>query len=250
MDEYFTMKMRICMISPDFERSFLISNVGSVNCTDRLNYRIQITENVICPPKFVTKLLEMMRLTRIVEITVSRGDTTTICVKESNYLCEQIMTAIKRTIAKTYYPNISKVDAQEIITRLRIKERDIYYIDGDEFGCLVVLHELNRESCQYDYHRLPYVLFKQKYEEINQSRTIFMTRIQYQKFFDDQTRKSSVEFPSVLPDPLLPVHKQPDRPIEVVFRQDADKTIFGKIKRLVEIDNLELTLAKLKSSSK
>ena len=143
-DKYFTMKMPILMRSPaDSERSFLISNVGSENCTDRLNFTIQITENVICPCNFVRKLLEMMRLTRIVEITGSRDDTTTIRVTESNYLCELIMTAIKRTIAKTYYPNISKVDAQEIITRLCIKDRDVYYIDGDEFGCLVVLHELD-----------------------------------------------------------------------------------------------------------
>ena len=248
MNEYFTMNMRISMVSPtDSERSFLISNVGAVNCTDRLNFQIKITKDVICPPKFVTKLLEMMRLTRIVEITGSRGDTTTICVKESNYLCEQIMTAIKRTIAKTYYPNISKLDSQEIITRLCIKDRDVYYIDGDEFGCLVVLHELNKDSCQYNYHRLPYVLFQQKYEEINQSRTIFMTRPQCLKFLDGEIRKSSVEFPSVLPDHLLPDHLLPDRLIEVVFRQKA--TVVREIKRLVEIDNLELKLTKLKSSS-
>lgn len=239
MDEYFTMKMRICMVSLDFERSFLILNAGAVNCTDRLNFEIEITEDVICPCNFVRKLLEMMRLTRIVEITGSRGDTTTIRVSESNYLCEQIMTAIKRAIAKTYYPNISKVDAQEIITRLRIKERDIYYIDGDEFGCLVVLHELNQESCQYDYHRLPYVLFQQKYEEVNKPRTVVMTPAQRDTLLSDEM-KSSVEFTSILP----------DGQIQLVFRQKAVQTVVPKIKRLVEIDNLELTLAKLKLSSK
>jgi hypothetical protein len=243
MNDYFSMKMPIWMGSPtDSERSFLISNVGAVNCTDRLNFTIQITENVICPHNFVRKLLEMMSLTKNVKIIGSCGDTTTIRAEASNYLCEQIMTAIKRTIAKTYYPNISRVDAQEIITRLKIKDCDVYYIDGDEFGCLVVLHELNKESCQYDYHRLPYVLFQQKYKEINQSRTIFMTRPQCLKFLDGEIRKSSVEFPSVLPDHLLP-----DRLIEVVFRQKA--TVVREIKRLVEIDNLELKLTKLKSSS-
>ena len=166
-DEYFTMNMPIWMRSPeDFKRCFLISNVGSVNCLSHLNYQIKITENVICPRNSMIKLLEMMGLTRIVEITGSHGDTTTICVKESNYLCEQIMTAIKRTIAETYYPNISKVDAQEIITRLCIKERDVYYIDGDEFGCLVVLHQLSPDSCQYNYHRLPCVLFQQMYKRL------------------------------------------------------------------------------------
>jgi len=240
MNEYFTMKMPIWMGSPtDRERSFLISNVGAVNCIDDLNFPIQITENVICPRNFVIKLLEMMRLTRIVEITGSRGDTTTIRVSESNYLCEQIMTAIKRAIAKTYYPNISKVDAQEIITRLRIEERDIYYIDGGEFGCLVVLHELSKDSDQYNYNRLAYVLFQQKYEEVNKPRTVVMTPAQRDTLLSDEM-KSSVEFTSVLP----------DGQIQLVFRQDADKTIFGKIKRLVEIDNLELTLAKLKLSSK
>jgi hypothetical protein len=240
MNEYFTMKMPIWMGSPtDRERSFLISNVGSVNCTNHLNFPIQITENVICPRNFMRKLLEMMRLTRIVEITGSRGDTTTICVKESNYLCEQIMTAIKRTIAKTYYPNISKLDSQEIITRLRIEDRDVYYIDGDEFGCLVVLHELNKDSCQYNYHRLPYVLFQQKYEEINQPRTVVMTPAQRDTLLSDE-KKSSVEFSSVLP----------DGQIQLVFRQKASQTVVPEIKRLVEIENLEMKLKELKTQSK
>ena len=220
MYEYFNMKMTILMDSPtDSERSFLISNVGAVNCIDHLNFSIQITENVICPRNFVRKLLEMMRLTRIVEITGSRGDTTTIRVTESNYLCEQIMTAIKRTLAKTYYPNISKVDTQEIITRLRIEDRDVYYINGDEFGCLVVLHELNKDSCQYNYHRLPYVLFQQKYEEINQPRTVVMTPAQRDTLLSEEM-KPSVEFSSVLP----------DGQIEVVFRREVIQTVVHEIK--------------------
>jgi hypothetical protein len=239
-DKYFTMKMPILMRSPaDSERSFLISNVGSENCTDRLNFTIQITENVICPCNFVRKLLEMMRLTRIVEITGSRGDTTTICVKESNYLCEQIMTAIKRTIAKTYYPNISKLDSQEIIMRLRIEDRDVYYINGDEFGCLVVLHQLNQDSCQYNYRRLPYVLFQQKYEEINQPRTVVMTPAQRDTLLSDE-KKTSVEFTSILP----------DGQIQIVFRQKASQTVVPEIKRLVEIENLEMKLKELKTPSK
>ena len=236
-NDYFTMKMPIWMRSPvDFKRCFLISNVGAVNCRDHLNFPIEITENVICPHNFMRKLLEMMRLTRIVEITGSRDDTTTICVKESNYLCQQIMTAIKCTISKTYYPNISNVDAQEIITRLRIEERDVYYINGDEFGCLVVLHELNQDSCQYDYHRLPYVLFQQKYEEINEFRTVVMTPAQRDTLLSEEM-KPSVEFSSALP----------DGQIEVVFRRDAIQTFVPKIKKLVEIDNLESRLKQLKS---
>lgn len=239
-NEYFTMNKPIWVRNPtDCERSFLISIVWSVNCTEHLNFQIQITENVICRPNFIRKLLEMMRLTRIVEITGSRGDTTTICVKESNYLCEQIMTVIKRTIAKTYYPNISKVDAQEIITRLCIKERDVYYIDGDEFGCLVVLHELSPDSCQYNYHRLPYVLFQQKYEEFNQSRTVVMTTAQRDTLLSDEINPS-VEFSSVLP----------DGQIEVVFRRGAIQTVIPKIKKQVEIDNLRRRLEELTSSSK
>ena len=237
-DEYFTMKMPIWMRSPaDFERCFLISNVGSENCIEHLNYKIQITENVICPCNFVRKLLEMMELTRIVEITGSCGDTTTICVKESNYLCEQIMTAIKRTIAKTYYPNISKLDSQEIITRLRIEDRDVYYINGDEFGCLVVLHQLSSESCQYDHHRLPYVLFQQKYEEINKPRIVIMTPTQRDTILSDEM-KPSVEFSSVLP----------DGQIQLVFRQKASQNAISEIKRLIKIGNLEQQLKELKSS--
>ena len=237
MGQNFTMNLPIWMVSPTVpERRFRISNVRSLNCTHHLNFPIQITESVICPLNFAIKLLEMMRLTRIVEITGSRGDTTTICVKESNYLCELIMTAIKRTIAKTYYPNISKVDAQEIITRLCIKDRDVYYIDGDEFGCLVVLHELNQDSCQYNYRRLPYVLFQQKYEEINQPRTVVMTPAQRDTLLSKEM-KSGVEFTSVLP----------DGQIQLVFRQKASQTVVPEIKRLVEIENLEMKLKELKS---
>ena len=240
MNEYFTMKMSIWMRSPsDFKRSFLISNVGAENCTDHLNFTIQITENVSCPRNFMITLLEMMELTRIVKITGSRGDTTTIRVTESNYLCEQIMTAIKRTIAKTYYPNISRVDAQGIITILSIEERNVYYIDGDEFGCLVVLHELNKDSCQYNYRRLPYVLFQQKYEEVNQPRTVVMTPAQRDTLLSDE-KKTSVEFTSVLP----------DGQIQLVFRQKASQTVVPEIKRLVEIENLEMKLKELKRQSK
>jgi len=228
------------MYSPiDSQRNFLILNGGAINCMERHNFPIQITENVICPPNFVRKLLEMMRLTRIVEITGSRGDTTTIRVTESNYLCEQIMTAIKRTIAKTYYPNISRVDAQEIITILSIEESNVYYIDGDEFGCLVVLHELNQDSCQYNYRRLPYVLFQQKYEEVNQPRTVVMTPTQRDTLLSEEM-KPSVEFSSVLP----------DSQIQLVFRRDAIQTVVCKIKGLVEIDNLQRRLKELKSSLK
>ena len=240
MNKYFTMKMPIWMRNPtDYERSFLISNVGSENCREHLNFQIRITENVICRPNFVRKLLEMMRLTRIVEITGSRGDTTTICVKESNYLCEQIMTVIKSMIAKTYYPNISKVDAQEIITRLCIKDRDVYYIDGDEFGCFVVLHELSPDSFQYNYRRLPYVLFQQKYEEFNKPRTVVMTPSQRDTLLSEEM-KPSVEFSSALP----------DGQIQLVFRRGAIQTVVPEIKRLIEIENLEIKLKELKRQSK
>jgi len=240
MKEYFTLRMSIWMYSPaDFERKFLVSNVGAENCTEHLNFKIKITEIVICPSDFVRKLLEMMRLTRIVEITGSRGDTTTICVKESNYLCEQIMTAIKRTIAKTYYPNLSKVDAQEIITRLRIEERNVYCVESNDSGCLVVLHEVNKDSCQYNYHRLPYVLFQQKYKEINQPRTVVMTPAQRDTLLSEEM-KSSIEFSSVLP----------DGQIQVVFKREAILTVVPEIKRLIEIENLEQQLEKLKMASK
>jgi hypothetical protein len=232
------MKMPIHMVSPTVkERKFLISTLMSTNCTDFLYSTIQITQNVICPRNFVIKLLEMMGLTGIVEITGSRGDTTTICVTESNFLCELIMTAIKRTIAKTYYPNISKVDAQEIITRLRIKDRDVYYIDGDEFGCLVVLHELDQDSYEYNYHRLPYVLFQGEVSSFNSSRTIVMTHTQLYKYnLLPDKNKPSIEFTSV----------RLDRRINVVFRKDANPYVVNAIKKHVEINNLELKVKKLK----
>ena len=182
-----------------------------------------------------------MHLTGIVEITGSRDDTTTIRVTESNYLCKQVMTAIKLTIAKTYYPNISKVDAQEIITRLCIKDRDVYYIDGDEFGCLVVLHELDQDSYEYNYRRLPYVLFQEEVSSFNSSRTIVMTHTQLYKYnLLSEEMKPSVEFTSVLP----------DGQIEVVFRREAIQTVVPEIKKQVEIDNLRRRLEELTSSSK
>ena len=122
---------------------------------------------------------------------------------------------------------------------MRIEDRDVYYIDGDEFGCLVVLHQLNQDSCQYNYRRLPYVLFQQKYEEINQSRTVVMTPTQRDTILSDEM-KPRVEFTSILP----------DGQIQLVFRQKTIQTVVPEIKRLVEIDNLRRRLEELTSSSK
>ena len=122
-----------------------------------------------------------------------------------------------------------------------IKDRDVYYIDGDEFGCLVVLHELDQDSYEYNYHRLPYVLFQEEVSSFNSSRTIVMTHTQLYKYnLLPDKNKPSIEFTSVLPD---------DR-FNVVFRLEANPSVVHAINKLVEIDNLELKLKELKSSSK
>ena len=234
---YFDIRREIRMADPtNPKRSFFISEIGVINGIERLNFISSLTEEVNCPYQLLRKLLEMMRFTNIVQITGSRGPKTIICVTESDYLCSQIITVIKSMISKTYYPNLSKLDADAIIAELKLSS-DVYCVESDHSGCLVVLHQVNKDSCQYNYHRLPYVLFQQKYEEINQPRTVVMTPAQRDTLLSDE-KKSSVEFSSVLP----------DGQIEVVFRRDAIRTVVPEIKNQVEIDNIRRRLEVLTSS--
>ena len=82
-------------------------------------------------------------------------------------------------------------------------------------------------------------IFREKYEKINQSRTVVMTPAQRDTLLSEEM-KPSVEFSSVLP----------DGQIKLVFIQKASQTVVPEIKRLVEIENLEMKLKELKRPSK
>ena len=66
-----------------------------------------------------------------------------------------------------------------------------------------------------------------------------MTPAQRDTLLSDE-KKTSVEFTSILP----------DGQIQIVFRQKASQTVVPEIKRLVEIENLEMKLKELKTPSK
>ena len=131
-----------------------------------------------------------------------------------------------------------KEDVYKIIDSLDFLKYVICVESDPESGaCLVVFKEL---PIYYSYSTgtcstQPRTDFRNAYQLFNESRTVFITPAQYDRFMSDEM-KSRVEFRSVLPNGL----------IEVVFRQDAIKTVVPQIKHLVEIENLELQLKKLK----
>ena len=80
-------------------------------------------------------------------------------------------------------------------------------------------------------------IFREKYEEINQPRTVVMTPAQRDTLLSEEM-KPSVEFSSVLS----------DGQIKLVFIQKASQTVVPEIMKQVEIDNIRRRLEVLTSS--
>ena len=205
------------------------------------------------PMKLLDNLLQIMiphfhgsplsvNLSEMVEKRKLSDTRTEIIVSAHPYTENEIPELISRMCDHHVYWNISPEDANEIIDSLDFLKYVICVESDPESGaCLVVFKEL---PIYYSYSTgtcstQPRTDFRNAYQLFNESRTVFMTPAQYDRFMSDEM-KSRVEFRSVLPNGL----------IEVVFRQDAIKTVVPQIKHLVEIENLELQLKELKRQSK
>jgi hypothetical protein len=181
----------------------------------------------------------MMGLSRSVKIRHQSGKTFEVIVRANIYTFEHIPRIIGKMCDYHVYWNISSEDANEIITRLGLSQY-VFCVQGDPAlgACLVVLQDLGLSYYQQTHlnQKEPRTTFREEYEKINQSRTVVMTPAQRDKILSEEINPS-VEFSSVLP----------DGQIEVVFRREAIQTIVPKIKKQVEIDNLESRLKQLKS---
>lgn len=200
-------------------------------------------KQVECTLPLLNRLLQMMNLSSsVVEKRILSNRSINITVSANSYTDNDIPNLIHRMCGRHIYWNISPEDANEIITRLGLSQY-VFCVQGDpdSGACLVVLQELGLSYYQLTHQgkKEPRTIFREEYEKINQSRTVVMTTAQRDTLLSDEINPS-VEFSSVLP----------DGQIEVVFRRDAIQTVFPKIKKQVEIDNLQRRLEELTSSSK
>jgi hypothetical protein len=141
------------------EKGFSIRNVLIENCLARNDTTNSQTINVDCPAGLLMKLLQMMRLTGMVEIKESRGEKTTICVTASDYTRDIYISAIKIIIEDSYYPKLSKSNAESLISRLNLSSL-VYCVESDHSGCLVVLQQVNIYAYLSNYNEQPCVLFR------------------------------------------------------------------------------------------
>jgi len=214
------------------------------NCLSRCDNLVKkFPKNVECTSPLLDYLLQMMNLSSsVVKKRKLSNRTISITVSANHYTFDDIPNLISRMCGHHIYWNISPEDANEIITRLGLSQY-VFCVQGDpESGaCLVVLQDL-KLSCYeltHEKQKEPRTTFRNGYREFNQSRTVVMTPAQRDTLLSEEMRPR-IEFSSVLP----------DGQIEVVFRGDAIQTVVPKIKRLVEIDNLQRRIEELTSSSK
>jgi hypothetical protein len=213
------------------------------NCLTRHDH--SETKNPImveCTSPLLDCLLQMMNLSSSVQKRILSNREIRITVSANSYTYDDIPNLIRRMCGRHIYWNISSEDANEIITRLGLSQY-VFCVQGDpESGaCLVVLQELGLSYYELTHRgkKEPRTTFREEYEKINQPRTVVMTPAQRDTLLSEEM-KPSVEFSSALP----------DGQIEVVFRRKAIQTVVPEIKRLVEIENLEMKLKELKRPSK
>jgi hypothetical protein len=234
---YYSKRCHVSIWDPkNPDKGFSVRNVLIENCLERHDITIHQTIDVDCPTKSLMKLLQMMKLTRMVEIKESRGEKTTICVTASDYTCDVYISAIKKIVKDSYNPNLSKSDAEAIITKLNLSSL-VYCIESDDFGCLVVLKQVDIYAYSTRYQEQPFESFQREVSSLNLPRTIIMTPAQCDTLLSEKM-KSSIEFRSVLP----------DRNIQLVFKREAIPTVVPEIKKQVEINNLRRRLEELTSS--
>jgi len=220
---YYTAEYSINTTHPkDSKKNFLNSTITVRNCSN--DFRSNITHHVNCPLQLLMILLQMMGLTTIVKIEQIDHTKTSICVTESHYLCGHIMEVIKTSISNSYYPNLSKLDAEAIIAKLNLSSY-VYCVESNKIGCLVVLH-------QGTYHKQPYKIFQEDVYDFNLSRTVVITPAQRDMFLSDE-QKSSIEFCSVLP----------GGKIQLVFKRGEIDCV-PVIKQKLLIENMKAELLK------
>ncbi len=240
---YYTKYFGINMTSSD-GKTQTVWEMKCENCLARHDHsETKDPITIECSIPLLDYLLQMINLSSsVIEKRILSNREIRITVSANSYTYDHIPNLIRRMCGRHIYWNISPEDANKIITRLGLSQY-VFCVQGDpESGaCLVVLQELKLSYYQLTHEKKkePRTTFREEYEKINQSRTVVMTRAQRDTLLSDEM-KPSVKVSSVLP----------DGKIEVVFRRKAIRTVVPEIKRLVEIENLEMKLKELKRPSK
>jgi hypothetical protein len=234
---------KVIITSADGTKTHIVWELKCTGCLARHDiFESKAPITIECTRTLLIYLLDMMELSSSVKIKHLRGKMFEIIVNAKIYTFDNIPKLISRMCNRHIYWNISPEDANEIITRLGLSQY-VFCVQGDLAlgACLVVLQDFEYSVYQLTHEKKkePRTIFREEYDKINQPRTVVMTPAQCDARLSKEI-KPRVEFMSVLPDGR----------IEVVFRRDAIPTVVPEIRRLVEIDNLELKLKKLKSSLK
>ena len=241
-DRGYSEHFSIEMTSSDCKKKQNVLEMTCHGCSGHDDLETKNPINVECTSLLLKCLLEMMGLSRSVEIRHQSGKTFEVIVRANIYTFQHIPRIIDKMCTHHVYWNISSQDANEIIARLGLSQY-VFCVQGDPAlgACLVVLQDLGLSYYQQTHlnQKEPRTTFREEYNKINQSRTVVMTPAQRDRLFSEEI-KPRVEFSSVLP----------DGQIEVVFRREAIQTDVPEIKKQVEIDNLQRKLKELTSSSK
>jgi hypothetical protein len=212
---------------------------GCLDCHDHSEKKIPITVNSTDP--LLTCFLQMMNLSSsVIEKRILSNRTMRITVSANSYTYDNIPNLICRMCDCHIYWNISPEDANEIIIRLDLLQY-VFCVQGDPASgaCLVVLEELELSCYAHHGKKQPRTTFREEYNKINQSRTVFMPPAQRDMLLSEEM-KSSVEFTSILPDSQF----------EVVFRRETSQNAILEIKRLIKIGNLEIQIGNLEQQLK
>jgi len=177
----------------EFEMKEAVEVKSSINL---LNFLLEKMILYFDNSKLMENLSTMVK-TRKISNVVSE-----IIVSAHHYTGNEIPVLIQKMCDYHVYPNISPEDAHAIITRLNLMIH-VFCVqyDTESGACLVVLKEVEPFYSYSDNTWLPQPrkVFRKAYEEINQPRTVVMTRAQRDALLSEEM-KPNVEFMSVLSD--------------------------------------------------
>ena len=235
---HYEIRLQIAVTNPVNQKKYSVCNMEIPNCLERFDKIKHKEFEICCSKELLHILLTMMNFTpRIVEVIKSSGEKTTVRLSASHYTINVIFNVIKDMVSKTYYRNLSKQDAEEILSRLDLLSL-VYCVESDQYGTLVVLPKVefyygSRFSEQ------PSDIFQRSVYSLNLSRTVVVSSSQCDRLLSREM-ESSVEFRSV----------RLDGRIELVFKTRVISTILRHFHIKVKIDNCQNELDTLQNELK
>jgi hypothetical protein len=235
---YYDKSLDISVTNPDTHKKYSVCNMVIPNCLERFDKMKYKEFEICCSTKLLHIILTMMNITpRIVEVIKSSGEKTTVRLNASHYTIDVIFNVIKDMVSKTYYRNLSKQDAEEILLRLDLSSI-VYCVESDQYGTLVVLPKV--EFCYGSrFSEQPSDTFQRSVHSLNSSRTVVVSSSQRDRLLSKEM-ESNVQFTSVLSDGR----------IELVFEKKVISTVLRHFHIKVKIDNCQKELDTLQTELK